>query len=51
MEDAYMRPVGEVLSHLGVDDGIGLSENTVQERRRKYGPNGRSTCIIHTLHK
>lgn len=40
MENAYMRPVEEVLSHLGVDDGVGLDESAVAERRRKYGPNG-----------
>lgn len=40
METAYMVPVEEVLSHLGVEDGVGLDETSVKERRKQYGLNG-----------
>ena len=36
-----MVPVEDVLSKLGVDDGVGLDEASVLERRKQYGPNGK----------
>ena len=44
-----MISVEDVLSKLGVDDGVGLDEASVLERRKKYGPNGRTILLCVRL--
>lgn len=40
MENAYALPVDNVLKQLKTDEKLGLTDEDVEERREKYGPNG-----------
>lgn len=43
MEDAFARPVDEVLAHFGVAGTSGLNDAQVAELRKKHGRNCTST--------
>jgi Ca2+ transporting ATPase len=40
MEDAFSRPIGQVLANFNVDPKAGLSDKQITEQRRKHGRNG-----------
>lgn len=48
MENAFARPVANVLARFGVDEHNGLTDKQVEELRRKHGRNGASLLIWST---
>jgi hypothetical protein len=40
MDDAFIRPVPEILKHFQVSESKGLSAKAVEAQRQKFGPNG-----------
>ena len=40
MDDAFARPIDQVLANFKVDERAGLSDKQVEELRNKFGKNG-----------
>jgi len=40
MDDAFAKPVPDVLAYFGADQGVGQTDEQVKKAREKYGPNG-----------
>jgi hypothetical protein len=40
MDDAFTRPVQEILKHFQVSENRGLPAKAVEAQRKKFGPNG-----------
>jgi hypothetical protein len=40
MDDAFIRPVQEILKHFQVSENRGLPAKAVEVQRKKFGPNG-----------
>lgn len=40
MDDAFVRPVQDVLKHFQVSESKGLSTKAVEAQREQFGPNG-----------
>lgn len=43
MDDAFVRPVQDILKHFQVSESKGLSAKGVEAQRKQFGPNGGSS--------
>lgn len=47
MEDSFIRPVNDVISVLGSNEDVGLTDAHIEVQRRRYGSNGMLRHVQH----